>query len=74
MKIYITIFLVSFLSGGCKKDNANRATCVECSVIQNSQKTYVESLCGTEAEVGIFQRDYYLKYSYHSGEKQCREK
>lgn len=74
MRLYITIFLVSFSTFSCKKDNTNRGSCVECAVIQNGQKTYVESLCGTDAEVGIFQRDYYLKYLYHSGEKRCIEK
>jgi hypothetical protein len=67
----ISLLVVSSVS--CKKDdvNVNRRICVECKISQNGQTIKSESFCGTEAEIAKFRSNFYFRYLYYSGEKDC---
>ena len=70
----ISLLVISSIS--CKKYdvNVNRRICVDCKISQNGQTTFSASHCGTEADVAKFRMDFYMRYLYHSGEKECKER
>jgi hypothetical protein len=75
-KKLLKISLLVITSISCKKNdvNVNRRICVECKISENGQTTRSESHCGAEADVFKFRMDFYMRYAYHFGEKECKER